>query len=258
VQNLFKPIDAFVGLRKVGIVGGMGPLASAAFMQTLYADPSSLEKEQQMVQAILVSDPSVPDRTRALQLNQREEVISALSALLEGLEAFDISHSLICCYTAHAFLKDVDKHLTRKLVSLPAMALAAVQEAGGRYLILCTEGTGEFRILENETAWPQVQDSLDSLTPGDQAKVHEIIYQLKAGADPRELWQRVAGIASDYTVDGVLFACTDFHLLSAASTEKSPVPFIDPLHTAAAAMRAAWQQSREATASAQSTVKRKP
>ena len=48
-----------------GILGGMGPLASAEFLTSIYK-LSLGRTEQNMPRLYLVSDPTVPDRTKAI------------------------------------------------------------------------------------------------------------------------------------------------------------------------------------------------
>src|SRR5207249_6442174 len=103
-----------------GILGGMGPLASTEFLNTIYR--LSLEragkegkdgKEQDMARVILVSDPSVPDRTEAIvtrrdKPEQFEEVKRRLKQSLEMLNAMQADRIVIPCITADLFLTSLD------------------------------------------------------------------------------------------------------------------------------------------------------
>ena len=46
----------------LGVVGGMGPLASAEFVKTIY-EYGLNRREQESPSVVLVSDPTFPDRT---------------------------------------------------------------------------------------------------------------------------------------------------------------------------------------------------
>jgi aspartate/glutamate racemase len=69
---------------RLGIIGGIGPLASAEFLRTIYrlnaADP-----EQQAPDCILFSDPSFPDRTACIQAGTTPQLTARLVASLEEL-----------------------------------------------------------------------------------------------------------------------------------------------------------------------------
>ena len=49
----------------LGVVGGMGPLASAEFVKTIY-EHSLGEREQASPTVLMHSDPTFPDRTQLL------------------------------------------------------------------------------------------------------------------------------------------------------------------------------------------------
>jgi len=68
----------------LGIVGGMGPLASAAFLSTLY-ELTVDGAEQSAPACILLSNPAVPDRTESVLGGRGEAVLSPLRTALETL-----------------------------------------------------------------------------------------------------------------------------------------------------------------------------
>lgn len=66
----------------LGILGGMGPLASAEFLKTIYEYGIS-DLEQRSPACILYSDPTLPDRTQAI-VNGEEALLA--SALVNALD----------------------------------------------------------------------------------------------------------------------------------------------------------------------------
>jgi aspartate racemase len=90
--------ESFEG-RFLGVLGGMGPMASAVFMQRLTA-LTPVESDQQHIPAILWSDPRVPDRTASTTGNAPDP----LPWLLNGarhLVAAGARALAIPCNTAH-------------------------------------------------------------------------------------------------------------------------------------------------------------
>ena len=53
----------------LGILGGMGPLASAEFLKTIY-EYGTRDLEQRSPACILYSDPTFPDRTSSANCNR--------------------------------------------------------------------------------------------------------------------------------------------------------------------------------------------
>jgi aspartate racemase len=83
----------------LGILGGMGPLAGAAFATRLVA-LTPAERDQDHVPALLCNDPRIPDRSSA-RLGQGEDPLEAMVAGLQLLERAGARLVAIPCNTAH-------------------------------------------------------------------------------------------------------------------------------------------------------------
>src|SRR5689334_7763772 len=87
--------------RVLGVLGGMGPLASAQFMARLtLLTPAA--HDQDHVPAVLWSDPRVPDRTAA-RLAGGADPLPWLLRGIRGLEAAGCGAIAIPCNTAHGW-----------------------------------------------------------------------------------------------------------------------------------------------------------
>jgi aspartate racemase len=95
--------DATPGL--LGILGGMGPLAGAAFATRLVA-LTPAERDQDHVPALLCNDPRVPDRSSA-RLGQGEDPLEAMLAGLRLLERAGARLIAIPCNTAHLWYEQM-------------------------------------------------------------------------------------------------------------------------------------------------------
>src|SRR5579862_8925216 len=89
------------GAKVLGVLGGMGPLASAQFMLRLtLLTPAATDQEH--IPTVLWSDPRVPDRAAAL----RPELPDPLPWLLRGIDGLKragCNAIVIPCNTAHAW-----------------------------------------------------------------------------------------------------------------------------------------------------------
>ncbi|WP_376093331.1 aspartate/glutamate racemase family protein [Roseomonas sp. CCTCC AB2023176] len=88
--------------RILGVLGGMGPLASAEFMRQLTL-LTPAERDQEHVPAILWSDPRVPDRVAARR-GTGPDPLPVLVRGLRGLEAAGCGAIAIPCNTAHGWI----------------------------------------------------------------------------------------------------------------------------------------------------------
>jgi aspartate racemase len=85
--------------RILGVLGGMGPLASAHFMTRLtLLTPASRDLDQ--IPAVLWSDPRVPDRTPAIETGS-DEPLPWLLRGVRGLRTAGCATIVIPCNTAH-------------------------------------------------------------------------------------------------------------------------------------------------------------
>src|SRR5581483_3880188 len=82
--------------KRLGILGGMGPLASAEFLSTLYR-LNLVEPEQDAPNCVLLSDPSFPDRTEAILAGDTRELARRLEASLQELLRQGTDRIVIAC-----------------------------------------------------------------------------------------------------------------------------------------------------------------
>jgi aspartate racemase len=83
-----------------GILGGMGPLASAEFVSSIYRETFS-GREQQAPRVLLLSDPTIPDRTECLLNGDHEMLLERLAAGVGQLVLMGATRIVICCMTIH-------------------------------------------------------------------------------------------------------------------------------------------------------------
>ena len=93
--------------RTVGVMGGMGPEATAAFYGSfVQRTPALVDQAHHPV--IIFSDPRVPDRTEFI-LGQGPSPEPALLSLARKLEAAGADLIAIPCNTAHLFWKEISE-----------------------------------------------------------------------------------------------------------------------------------------------------
>jgi len=220
----------------LGILGGLGPLASAEFLDTLYR--LNVGKTEQSAPAcVLYSDPSIPDRTAAIRAGDTRELLAAFVAALQKLVAAGAGRILVACVTIHHLLPELPADLRRRLVSLLDLAFAEIAAAPRPLLLLATSGTREARIFERHEGWDAVAPSIRSLDPGDQESLHRLIYdRLKTNQPLGGVLAELEPLLPKYGAQGFLFGCTELHLLSRAIERETGAfdpRIVDPLVIAA-------------------------
>src|SRR5689334_8554805 len=89
----------------LGVLGGMGPLAGAAFVTRLVA-LTPAERDQEHVPVLLCNDPRIPDRSSA-RLGQGEDPLDSMLRGLRLLEGAGASLIAIPCNTAHLWYEQL-------------------------------------------------------------------------------------------------------------------------------------------------------
>jgi len=223
----------------IGVLGGAGPLASSAFLASVYEGGVS-DPEQDQPRILLLSDPSLDDRTAMLRTGQRRRLAEAVRVRLEQLEAGGAQFLILCCFTAHAVVPFLPSRLQERLVRLPDVALGLVAKRRESTLVLCTEGARLARLFESSPLWSDVACHVEFPDAMLQEHVHDLIYQLKTGLSPERGLNRLETVLGTGSAGALLCGCTEFHLLSRArrtSTDLSSPAWIDPLEYLALAIR---------------------
>ena len=233
----------------VGVVGGLGPLASAAFVSTVYERTTCLQ-EQDMPRLALVSDPAFPDRTSAL-LEGREDVLARhLTEAVEQCLALGAGQVVICCMTVHAVLDRLPLRLRERVVSLVDVFLDAVVERQQPQLLVSSSGTRRARIFERHPRWDEAAPWLSWPDEAEQEQVHRAIYALKRRNGPPEAAALIGRLLRQRSLRSFAAACTELHLVTRywADRRLAPVDWIDPLEMVAERLAAPLAEAAQAGA----------
>lgn len=215
--------------RIVGILGGMGPLATAdLYRKIILATPAATDQEH--LHVIIDADPAVPDRLAALQ-GRGPDPTPWLVRGARRLEAAGAAFIAVPCNTAHAFLPAVRTQvgipildMIGETVERVATAYPEVQRVG----LLATSGTIESRLYHDALA----RRGLVAIVP-DQATqtayVDTAIYRVKAGDLSDQTGRLLATAAAKTRALGagvLLAACTEIPL--ALDQAMVAAPLLDP------------------------------
>jgi aspartate racemase len=197
----------------LGIVGGLGPLASAEFLKTIY-ERSLREREQGAPKVIMYSDPSFPDRTTAIMSGNFGELVERLASILRGLSVLGATRTVVCCVTAHALFNRLPADLRSRLVSLCDIIFEQIIERPERRLLICSKGTRQIGLFEAHDLWPATQEYIVFPDENDQDLLHDLIYQIKVLRDVDELAPAFKSLLARYGVNSFISGCTEMHIVA--------------------------------------------
>ena len=199
--------------RKLGILGGMGPLASAEFIRTIY-ELNVAEREQALPVCVLYSDPTFPDRTETLISGDHEILVGRLVEALEALLELGAHRIVIACLTIHHFLSGIPAHLRETIISLVDVTIDEIVNRGESHLLLCTNGTRASHLFEQHPRWEAASPYMRWPNDTDQQMVHDAIYKLKRGHDAATVLPFFENLRERYKVASIVAGCTELHLLT--------------------------------------------
>ncbi len=155
----------------LGVLGGMGPLASAHFMARMtLLTPAT--RDQEHVPAVLWSDPRVPDRTRG-KLEGGEDPLPWLLRGIRGLKAAGCGAIAIPCNTAHGWYDELAAEGLPILHIVDAAAAELIKIVpGGTIGLMGTAATLKMRLYQDRlesNGWrclvPSEGEMLTMVTP---------------------------------------------------------------------------------------------
>jgi len=240
------PSDAPSPLPLLGILGGMGPLATADFLAKVTLRTPA-HRDQDHLRTLTLSDPTVPDRTAALQ----GDGPSPLPALREGVAFLNRSGcSLIAipCNTAHFWHSELQgESLAPILHIVDAVLEVAGREAPAleRFGVLATNGTVTARIYHDRLE-ARGKVALDLSDLGERNPIPEGIRAVKAGEldRARGLFEEGAEHLVERGAEGLLLGCTELSSVLDASSPLAGVPVWDASEALAEACVARMRSPR--------------
>lgn len=213
----------------VGILGGMGPAATADFYSKLIAATPAVT-DQEHLRVMIWADPTVPDRSLAIA-GEGEDPTPRLIAGAQQLAGAGAAFYVVACNGAHAFLPRVRQEVDLDYVSIIAVtaehvsSLPYAKHAG----LLATDATLQSDLYQQALSNAGVKPVLP--TAEDQRTVMETIYAVKSGRlhdDQRAALAAVAERMVTAGADVIIAACTEIPL--AIDSEESPRPLVDPAY----------------------------
>ena len=102
--------------RIIGIIGGMGPEATADLYLKIIKN-TKVKKDQDHFHVIIDSNVKIPDRTNAILYNG-EDPTPALIQTAKNLEKLSVDLACIPCITAHYFYDVVQQSVNYKIINI--------------------------------------------------------------------------------------------------------------------------------------------
>jgi len=199
--------------RTLGVIGGLGPLATAFFLERVI-EMTDAACDQEHLDMIIYNTPSIPDRTAyILGRSPRNPVMSMVNIgrklVEQGVDAIAIP-----CITAHYFYEELAAAIDRPIIHIIRQTARHLKDCGiGTAGIAATDGTLAGRLFQRELE----EEGIRSVIPSDmmQRFVMELIYDnIKAGK-PADM-EKFTAVADELRRNGaeaIILGCTELSLI---------------------------------------------
>ncbi|MFF9407988.1 aspartate/glutamate racemase family protein [Streptomyces anandii] len=217
----------------VGILGGMGPAATAAFYAKL-VERTPVTRDQDHLRVAIWADPTVPDRVGPVLGTGGADPYPAMLAGARQLRALGTTLAVMPCHTAHAFLPDLVRDSGLRFLDMVAETVGELGRRGeafgvgrgvGLLATRATVATGLYQrrlhdarfavVLPEEPAQVQVDLAIKKVKQGDP-----VAAGLHLG---RAIDAMTASDASP-----IVLACTELPLAARYLSEDGKASLLDP------------------------------
>lgn len=199
---------------KLGIIGGMGPLATSIFFSRII-DNTKASSDQEHIWTVISSHSTMPDRTRVIAEKLDSDVIlKAVSEDIRIMEASGVSKIAIPCNTFHYFYDQVQGLTSIPIINMIDETMKDFNKnIGEKALILSTTGTKQAGVYERYAKNYGIE--IIDLEENYSDKINNIIYDIKKTNDVErpEFLGLIRKLDKVYSPDGFVLACTELSLV---------------------------------------------
>ncbi|MGF1700778.1 amino acid racemase [Photobacterium makurazakiensis] len=220
--------------RKLGILGGMGPLATVEFMQKIISQTPA-HNDQQHIPMLVSNNPQIPDRT-AFLISNGADPYPALKQGMEQLQQAGAECIVMPCNTAHYWYPRLANSCNVHTISILD---SVVKEAHCRNYckvgVMATTATMQTRMYQTKLAQKQIA-TIGTTSPQQQA-VMDGIYAVKAGDIKlgHQLMKPVFDSLIAQGAEAVILGCTEIPVALAELAHNQPELCLDSLNILAKA-----------------------
>ncbi|TPI36779.1 aspartate/glutamate racemase family protein [Mesorhizobium sp. B2-9-1] len=217
------------GIRpQLGIIGGLGPLASADFYFKLTRMTGAL-RDNEHVPSVILSVPQLPDRTEAI-LAGHDGPLASLQAAVATLNALGVACIAMPCNTAHHWYDRLAANSPAEIIHIADAVVAEIRRSldRGKVANLATRGTLVSGFYQDRIS----SAGFDLCLAQDaefQERVDSAIMLVKAGsiAEAAAETERALDLAQMAGADAALLGCTELSVVAANLNDPAGLVVID-------------------------------
>ena len=209
--------------KTIGILGGMGPLATADLFEKIVRHTRAA-RDGDHVRVYIDSNSAIPDRTAAI-FGKGPDPVEEMTSALRNLEKCGADCIIMPCNTAHYYLPRLRALTDRTILNMLEITgeSCADRFPGKRAAVLATRGTLSTGLYSQALE----RTGVDFIIPdeAEQDVLMHLIYDVVKASRPIEPERLLEGLrkkGADYFILG----CTELPIVAAMLDAEGP--FVDP------------------------------
>lgn len=196
---------------KLGVIGGMGPLATVKFYDKIVLNTEA-HNDNEHIDLIVLNHSTMPDRTKCIIENKDTEFLNEIKKDLEILERIGIDVVAIPCNTSHYFYDEFKNFTNLKIINMIEETILEIKRRGiKKVAVFGTLGTLNSKVYNKYAKENGIE--VKELSLEDKKTVMDIIYKIKEtnNLESKDFVEILNKYCNDKTIG--IIACTELSLL---------------------------------------------
>lgn len=195
--------------KTIGILGGMGPLATTDLMEKIIRHTDA-GCDQEHIHICVDCNTNIPDRTAAI-LRHGEDPLPEMVKSAVRLQAMGADVLIMPCNTAHFFLEHIQKFVDIPILNMPQETAKYLQSRGiFEAAVLATDGTIQCGIYDKALR----EAGIHPIYPDtqEQQMIMSLIYDCVKAGKPCSSPEKVHGMRNRLLEEGaktLILGCTE-------------------------------------------------
>ena len=196
---------------KLGVIGGMGPLATVKFYDKVVLNTDA-HNDNEHIDLVVLNHSTMPDRTRCIIEKKDLEFLNVIKKDLEILDNIGVDVVAIPCNTSHYFYDEFSKYTNLKIINMIEETILEIKRRGVKQVaVYGTIGTLNSKVYDKYAQKYGIE--VKELSTDDKNSVMDIIYNIKEtnNLENKEFIEILNKYCDKDTIG--IIACTELSLL---------------------------------------------
>lgn len=200
-------------MHTLGVIGGLGPMATAFFMQ-MVIEMTEAETDQEHIEMLIHNCPSIPDRTSYIVGQSDENPEKPMIDIGKRLADNGAEVIAIPCITAGYFYEQLSREIPVPIINIIEETARYLKERNIETVgLMATDGTIQCELFQKELQ----EQGIEVVLPdeGGQKDVMHLIYRNVKATKPIEMdrFERVSDKLRSRGAQVIILGCTELSMI---------------------------------------------